>query len=641
MNRLPKILVHLMVVFAAFLLAFELRVNRSVFWWGHDPQVPQVLGWGALYVLAAAAVEMVFHDERASWRFTSLREALTLVRSTAITAAIFLGIVFLFDRASLLPRSVLPMAWLCSLTGLIGVRVVSRIGHDPALMANFFARKRRTGAPLVLVGDAWRAESYLRHLAADGDQHYNPVAILSLSRKEKGQLVRGVPIVGDVGSLAKPGWSQALSTQILPALLFLDDPIKGLGLSTDNVGRLRREGFKLLRQPNVIEVKKDEGHSLALREINLEEFLPRAPITLDPSAIEALVSGRRVLVTGAGGSIGSEIARQLASFGCAHLSLVDQSEFLLFEIHRELENAKHPNCELTALLCNVRDASRVNEVFAGERPDIIFHAAALKHVTLVENNPCEGVLTNVLGTWNVATAAAECAAAQMVMVSTDKAVAPSNVMGATKRLAESLLPTGGRGTTRYCVVRFGNVLGSAGSVVPIFRSQIESGGPVIVTHPEVERYFMTIPEAVQLVLQSAALNSGGEAMALRKFVLEMGDPVKIVDLARQMIVLSGRTPDVDIAIKFTGLRPGEKMTEALLDSNEIGAPCMQGITEIAARSEEGIVSDDLVSQLSRLAREGDAAALRNLIKKSLAAVREPETQVRRPRQRRVTTQAAG
>jgi O-antigen biosynthesis protein WbqV len=283
---------------------------------------------------------------------------------------------------------------------------------------------------------------------------------------------------------------------------------------------------------------------------------------------------------------------------------------------------------LSAVLCNVREPDRVREAFAAEAPEIVFHTAALKHVTMVENHPCEGVLTNIVGTAQVAAAAAHCGAAQMIMVSTDKAVAPSSIMGATKRIAEALLPTEGRGVTRYCVVRFGNVLGSTGSVVPIFRAEIEAGGPVNVTHPDVERFFMTIPEAVQLVLHAASSSSIGTDTRLRKFALEMGSPVKIVDLARQMIELSGRRPDVDIAIQFTGLRPGEKLTEALIDANETGARHMPGVTEITTRAGEVGLAAEQIALFADLAASGDAGAVRDLIAETLARVREGDKVVR-------------
>jgi O-antigen biosynthesis protein WbqV len=395
-------------------------------------------------------------------------------------------------------------------------------------------------------------------------------------------------------------------------------------MTTEDIGQLKARGFKLLRQPSLVELQRNGIDGSALREMKLEEFLPRAPLALDPEPIAALVAGKRVLVTGAGGSIGSEIARQLVAFGCSHASLLDHSEFLLFEIQRELERSTQKGCTLEAILCNVREEARVREIFIAERPEIVFHAAALKHVTLVENNPCEGALTNVLGTWNVAAAARECGAHEMVMISTDKAVSPTNIMGATKRIAEALLPAHADGDTRYCVVRFGNVLGSAGSVVPIFKDQIDRGGPVTVTHEEVERFFMTIPEAVQLVLHATALRSGGSKGTLRKFVLEMGAPVRIVDLARQMIELSGAVPGVDIAIEITGLRPGEKMTEKLIDENEVATPCIPSVTEIRSCSPEGTISRLDVLRLATLAREGDAQAVRDLIASNLSEVREPK-----------------
>ena len=628
MIQILKILIHVLIVFGAFVLAYAFRLDPSIDWWLSDPGAGQVLRWAGLYALVAAAVELVFHDERSSWRFTSLPEVLTLARSTGVTTAIFLAIIFMSTRAFSLPRSMLPLTWVFSLVGLVGVRVISRLGHDPALVAAFFTGRRPAGAPMAVVGDIRHADSYLRKAAAEGDHRYRPVAIVSKSKSDKGEIIGGVPVVGDVSGLTKEGALPALRTPVLPALLFLDDPIEGLGLAAEDIGRLRRDGYKLLRQPNVIELRAEDSRVQTLREINVEEFLSRAPVTLDRSAISHLVSGKRVLVTGAGGSIGSEIARQVATFDCAHLSLLDQSEFSLFEIHRELERLPHAGFDLSAVLCNVREADRVREAFAAEAPDIVFHAAALKHVTMVENHPCEGVLTNIVGTAHVAEAAASCGAAQMIMVSTDKAVDPSCIMGATKRIAESLLPAEGSGLTRYRVVRFGNVLGSTGSVVPIFRAEIEAGGPVSVTHPDVERFFMTIPEAVQLVLHAAASSSVGADTKLRKFALEMGSPVKIVDLARQMIELSGRRPDVDIAIRFTGLRPGEKLSEALIDDNEIGLKHMPGVTEIGTRRGGAGLTADEVAQFAVLAGSGDNTAVRDLIADTLHRVREGDAAVR-------------
>lgn len=411
--------------------------------------------------------------------------------------------------------------------------------------------------------------------------------------------LHGVPCVGSPEQLEKIVDAQISDTPDRTAILFLGDPVVDYGISADRIGHFRRAGHALLR-PQPIADMDDREAGGRLREIALEEFLPRTPVSLDPAPIKNLVSGKRVVVTGAGGSIGSEIARQMVGLGCTHLTLLDHSEFLLFEIDRELSQAKSPMAR-RAVLANVRDEARIREIFEQERPDLVFHAAALKHVGLVQDNPAEGVLTNVQGTWNVMRAAIAAGAGQFVLISTDKAVAPANVMGATKRIAENLLTLAPKSRTRLSTVRFGNVLGSAGSVVPIFRDQIARGGPVFVTHPEVSRYFMTIPEAVQLVLHSTAVKAARDDESPSKFILEMGEPVKIADLARQMIQLSGRTPGVDIEIQISGLKPGEKLTEILFDDDEEVGECMDGIMEVKSRG-SGQINQVEIENLIALAR---------------------------------------
>lgn len=580
MGRVTKSLIHVMLVFVAFLAAYELRLSHSLNWWLSSPSAPLIVLMAGIYALVAACVELVFRTERSSWRFSSAQDALVLARSATVTAVIFLSITFLAQRADNLPRSTIVMAWLLSLAALVGIRLAWRVVHERSLirgLLTFGQLRQPVGVPLILVGNAREAESYLRR-SADEDE-YAPVGLFT-NGLPKGHMIRGVPVVGDTADIDKVDSLADPKAPAGAAILFFGDNVAGEGLTAEQVGRLRNLGFRLLRQPSLTEMQTDGADIRALREMKLEDFLPRAPLTLDSDPIRELVAGRRVLVTGAGGSIGSEIARQLVHFGCSHITLVDHSEFLLFEIDRQLGSGVQDSSR-SAMLCNVRDEERVREVFASERPELVFHAAALKHVTLVENNPREGVLTNVLGTRNVARACDDFGVRQMVLISTDKAANPSSIMGATKRIAESVLSeVHGKSKTRFCAVRFGNVLGSAGSVVPIFQNQIESGGPVTVTDPDVERFFMTIPEAVQLVLQATALSASSPRNAPRKFVLEMGRPVKIMDLARQMIELSGCTPDVDIKIEITGLRPGEKITEILIDDNENVASCVPGINEI-------------------------------------------------------------
>lgn len=576
---------HVGLLFLGLVLAYELRRPMTVVWWMADPDALRVIRWAGLYALIGAAVELVFQSERSAWRFASMRDVVGLVRNVTITIGLFLGLIFFLDRGVQLPRSVLPLAWLVSLALLVGSRMAWRLPHDSGLATHFlpswWPRPATDRTPLLIVGSMAAADRHLRLLQGDPDTPYQPLGVVTPNPAEVGLRLHGVPFIGDLATW-RPSHSGLTGLGARPhAIVFLDDPVRAYGFSTERIGELRRAGHTLLKPQSLAEIGAP-GQADILKEIPLEDFLPRKAISLDASPIRDLVAGRRVLVTGAGGSIGSELCRQLLALGCAHLTMVDHSEFLLFEIDRELARGR-AEAGRSAILANVRDTDRVAKVVRTERPDIIFHAAALKHVALVENNPAEGVLTNVLGTWNVIQAAVAHDVGQFVLISTDKAVAPTNVMGATKRIAEALLDLAPGDVTRMTAVRFGNVLGSAGSVVPIFRDQITRGGPVTVTHPDVNRFFMTIPEAVQLVLHSAAISAGLEGGAPRKFLLEMGEPVRIADLARQMIELSGKIPDVDVMIEFTGLKPGEKLAEVLSDEGEEVRACVEGVMELLWR----------------------------------------------------------
>ena len=604
-----KFVLHVGLLFLGFLLAYALRRAPPLMWWVLDPDALRVLGWAVLYAVIGAGVELVFQSERSAWRYASMREVVGLARNVTITSVLFLVLIFFLDRGIELPRTVLPLTWLMSIALLVGSRMVWRLPHDPGLAAHFLPswwfRPGAGRTPLLIVGAMADADRQLRLLQGDPLSPYQPVGVISPHLEEVGLRLHGVPFIGATETWG-PAFSSLAARSTGPlAIVFLDDPIQSIGLSIERIGELRRAGHRLLKPQSMAEIDGSASVPHRLEEIPLEDFLPRKPIALDAAPVRELVFGRRVLVTGAGGSIGSELCRQLLALGCAHLSMVDHSEFLLFEIDRELGGTRSDGVR-RAILANVRDTDRVSEVVRDERPDIIFHAAALKHVALVENNPAEGVMTNVLGTWNVIQAAVDQGVAHFVLISTDKAVAPTNVMGATKRIAETLLDLAPRGVTRMTAVRFGNVLGSAGSVVPIFRDQIARGGPVTVTHPEVNRFFMTIPEAVQLVLHSTAIstaatgapdNKGAEP---RKFLLEMGQSVKIVDLARQMIELSGKVPDVDVMIEFTGLKPGEKLAEILSDDGETVQPCVEGIMELLwQNNQDGICVADILALVDR------------------------------------------
>lgn len=620
-NRLTKawalkFVLHVGLHFVALLLAYELRRALPLDWWLANPDAVRVLRWAALYAAIGGGVELVFQSERSAWRYASMREVLGLARNVSVTTVVFIGAIFFLDRGMQMPRSVLPLAWLVCIALLVGSRVAWRLPHDRSLAMHFlpswWSKPGADRTPLLIVGSMAEADRQLRLIQGDPNSGYKVVGVITPQNEEVGLRLHGVPFIATVASWKQSSTGLIGHSEKAHAIVFLDDPIQGFGLSTERIGELRRSGHILLKPQNLAEIEAGAASGSVLEEIPLEDFLPRQPVALDAAPIRELVAGRRVLVTGAGGSIGSEICRQLLALECSHLSMVDHSEFLLFEVDRELMNVT-PSVSRRAILANVRDNDRIAEVIHTEQPDIIFHAAALKHVALVENNPAEGVLTNVLGTWNVIQAAVAQGVSQFVLISTDKAVAPTNVMGATKRLAEALLDKAPLGKTRMIAVRFGNVLGSAGSVVPIFRSQIARGGPVTVTHPDVNRYFMTIPEAVQLVLHSAAIGSNGPAGRPRKFLLEMGRPVRIVDLARQMIELSGKVPDVDIEIEFTGLKPGEKLAEVLSDDGERVEPCVEGIMELHWRpAPEPICAPDILALVDG-SRSADRAISRRLM----------------------------
>ncbi|WP_292059036.1 polysaccharide biosynthesis protein [Brevundimonas sp. UBA5936] len=622
-----KFALHMCVLFIAFVAAYEIRRALPITWWMTNSDALRVLGWAGLYAAIGGGIELIAKTERSAWRFTSLNDLLAISRSLLAGMALFLLVIFVLDRGLQLPRSVLVLAFLFSLLGLAGLRVCWRLAHNPHILRQSLAgeviRARSSPAagktPMLMVGDMRSADAHLRHFQADPASPYRPIGLITPNGGELGLHIHGVPVLGLIGEWRLPDPS---SSEAKYAILFLDDPVQAWNVSPARIGEVRKAGHTLLRPRMFVDLSAANADPYALKEIPLEEFLPRTPIRLDSTRVQALIKGKRVLVTGAGGSIGSEICRQAAALGCAHLALLDHSEFGLFKIDQEIAGA-HPHLSRREIICDVRDRARVAAHLAQEAPDIVFHAAALKHVPMVENHPIEGVLTNVVGTWNVAESAREARVPHMVMISTDKAVDPSNIMGATKRLAEAVVRGlhGRGGDTNFSVVRFGNVLGSAGSVAPIFQDQIRRGGPVTVTHPEVERYFMTIPEAVQLVLHATAESAVRPRTQPSVFVLDMGEPVKIVELARNMISLHGLKPDADIPVIFTGLRPGEKLTEELVDSSERILARLDSVIEVVDQGTSAVMSEDQVKALQALARGDDEAAVRLEVYEHVARLR--------------------
>lgn len=575
----------------------------------------------AAFAVLGFGLDLFFRTDRALWRYVSIVDIGPIVRTSVLSAAIFLAFNFFLERGASLPRSTMLVLPVLDIILTLALVLARRIVHDKEALRTLapFVGKHDDRTPLILVGRMDRVDTFLRELSR-GAGDYRPAGIVTDTAGTTARELRGAKVLSGVKPAADV-LEDFLNRGVDPALVFLDDAITPSDFGVERLGQLRARGVHLLRTPSLVEVGAGADDT-TMREFKFEELLARAPVRLDDSPLRALVAGRRVLVTGAGGSIGSEICRQVASLGCGHLAMLDHSEFGLFTIDQEIGD-RWPTLSRREYLHDVRNKALLHECFETERPDIVFHAAALKHVPLMEKHPCESVLTNVVGTWNVAESANAAGVKHMVFISTDKAVDPPNVMGATKRLAEAVVRAQqtSEGNTRFSVVRFGNVLGSAGSVVPTFRAQIERGGPVTVTHPDIERYFMTIPEAVQLVLHATAHSARQPDGPLGVFVLDMGKPVKIMDLARQLIELSGKTPGRDIEIEVTGLRPGEKLFEELVDSSEVSEMCGPSLMCVTDRIKGARMTEQTVQKLERTARSGDAAAIRALIFETVAQVR--------------------
>ncbi len=540
------------MVVLAWLLAYFARFNLTL-------PPPEFIA-GALRALPVVVVVQALLLWRVGlyrglWRFASLRDLWNILRSATLGSLIVTLLLALATRLADVPRAVLVL-YPVFLVLLLGTpRLLFRVAKDRAIDL----RTPDEGARVIIVGAGEGGEALVRDLLrAPG---YRPVGFVDDEPALRRRRIHGVPVLGSIDDLP------ALVARYEIGLALLAIPSASNQEMQRIVGLCEQAGCPFRTLPRLQDVVEGRVGVQALRDVSIDDLLGRSAARLDWPAIERSLDGATVLVTGGAGSIGSELCRQLARVGIKRLVVLEQNEHGLYQLERELR-AAHPALAADFLLGDVCDRAMVEHVFASCRPQIVFHAAAYKHVPLVERQVREGIRNNVLGTRVVAAAAAAAGSARMVLISTDKAVQPSSVMGATKRVAELVCALAGlRARTRFVTVRFGNVLGSAGSVVPLFQEQIRRGGPVTVTHPAATRYFMTIPEASQLILQAAAVGEGGEI-----FVLEMGQPVNITYLAEQMIRLSGRVPREDVDIVFTGLRPGEKLHETLFNAEETVVP---------------------------------------------------------------------
>ncbi len=493
---------------------------------------------------------MLFGAHRGVWRFTSIPDLVRLVKAVLVGTLVAAITIFFLTRLRYVPRSVFVLHAVFLLLLVTGPRLAYRLRKDHHL--------GRSGEQKVLIAGAGAAgEMLARDLLRARPRAYSPVAFVDDDRAKIGKEIHGIRVLGDCDAIV--GLSEKWGVELIMIAL----PSATAQQMQRVVERCEQAGVPFRTLPKLHDILEGKASSSQLRKVEIDDLLGREQISLDWERICAGLEHQRIMVTGGGGSIGAELCRQLARLRPEQLILFEQSEFNLYSSALDLKR-EYPTLELYPLLGDVCDADAVDNVIATYRPHVVFHAAAYKHVPLLQEQARETVKNNVMGTCTVANAADRHGTGAFVLISTDKAVNPTSVMGASKRIAEMYCQAlGARSATRFITVRFGNVLGSAGSVVPLFRRQIEAGGPVTVTHPDVTRYFMTIPEACQLILQASVIGAGGEI-----YVLNMGEPIKVLYLARQMIRLSGREPDHDVRIVFTGLRPGEKLSEELFHAEE-------------------------------------------------------------------------
>lgn len=485
------------------------------------------------------------------WKFAGARDLLFLVGALFITNLVMIAVSYFWRIA--VPRSVFILTFLLDVFFSGGVRLIPKIYHERGARLFNISNGRR----VLIIGAGDAGFLVVKEILRQENSKLVPVGFLDDNQQKQKMKILGLPVLGDHRDLPRVVKKYDIQEVVIAM------PSASGQVIREIVESCRKVKVPVRTLPRMYDLINGEITVDLIREVKLEDLLGREPVQLDMKTIKASIRNKRVLVTGAGGSIGSELCRQICRFAPSELVLLGHDENPLFEIEMELKE-RFPEAKLKTVLADVKDGERIEGVFKKVKPHLVFHAAAHKHVPLMEDNPVEAFKNNVLGTKNVAAAADKVRVGTFVLISTDKAVNPSSVMGATKRIAEIMIQHYNEiSDTKFVAVRFGNVLGSRGSVVPIFQEQIRKGGPVTVTDPEMRRFFMTIPEAAQLVLQAGGMARGGEI-----FILDMGEPVKIVDMARELIRLSGFEPDRDIAIEYTGIRPGEKLYEELLTEQE-------------------------------------------------------------------------
>lgn len=542
---------HIIIFSLAYTLGYAVRFDMII------PQ-SQWNTFGISLLMAVGVKSAVFMANRHHldfWFYASMRSLVRLCQSAFIAMLLIYVVDYLLFGGQI-PRSIPLIDYMFTILLFGGIQTFFRVSYDKSLLGRW-NHKNTAQTPILLVGANHQGARFAHNIHSNEEMKYRVLGFLTRHREKIGGRLGDIPIMGHFDDICRICQLQEIREVVAIAGVLKGEELRNIMKNCKDSGlhlRIAPRGDAMLG-----------GNSIPLRDISIDDLLQRDPVRLDDSIIRELIEGRRVMVTGAGGSIGSEICRQLIKFHPQELQLVGRGENRLFFLERELRQLDHT--DIKPIVANITDQDRMNQVFEERRPEVVFHAAAHKHVSLMEANVSEAVRNNILGTKCVADLADEYDVKTFVLISTDKAVRPTNVMGASKHLAERYVcALSQTSSTRFLVTRFGNVLGSAGSVVPIFKEQIAQGGPVTVTDERMTRFFMTIPEASQLVLQAAAMGEGGEI-----FVLDMGKPLRIVDLARDMIRLAG-LPEGSIEIHFSGIRPGEKLYEELYFDDEERLP---------------------------------------------------------------------
>ncbi|MFH2039508.1 MAG: nucleoside-diphosphate sugar epimerase/dehydratase [Chloroflexota bacterium] len=602
-NRYYVLVGDLLLTIASIFISFALRLEGSFFFF-YLPVAYWMIG---ISLVVKPVIYSFFGLYRRLWAYASTRELILIGYTVTIASGILSVITIFFYSLGLikpgLPRSILIIDWLISIMVIGGFRFALRLISENRGPVSKVIRSG-SGKNVLIIGAGDAGALVVREMKKNPQLNLIPIGYLDDAEEKQKQQVYGVRVVGTLDDLSKVLNSRRIDEVIIAIPSAGGEVVR----QVSDICRLKGVAFRTM--PGIFELIGGNVSVNRLREVDITDLLRRQPVRLDIGLVGASLRDKRILVTGAGGSIGRELCRQIALWQPAELVLLGHGENSIFETLLELMN-EHNTLSINPIIADIRDRPRIESVFQTLKPQVVFHTAAHKHVPLMEANIEDAITNNIIGTKNVVEAAISSNVERLVMISTDKAIRPINVMGATKRIGEMIvLEAAKRSGNAYSVVRFGNVLGSRGSVVPLFKNQIAKGGPVTITHPEMTRYFMTIPEAVHLVLQSAAMGSGGEV-----FLLNMGKPVRILDLAEDLIRLSGLEPGKDIEIAFTGIRPGEKLSEDLWEEGVHYQPTTH--PEVFRLAEEENFIDTslstLIDKLESLAQAGDISEILDLL----------------------------